>query len=112
MVSSSSSHRAKPQNHCVRLHPEAELDLAEVLSWYEGQSPGLGAEFLDEVAILLKRLARFPRSCPVTEPPFRRALLARFPYALYFLVEGRQLLIFAILHQRREPDAWKARFGI
>ena len=65
MVRGTSPHRAKPQNYAIRLHPEAELDLAEVFTWYEEQSPGLGGEFLDEAGALLKRIARFPHSCPL-----------------------------------------------
>ncbi|MGH8454612.1 MAG: type II toxin-antitoxin system RelE/ParE family toxin, partial [Nevskiales bacterium] len=111
LVRSTSPHRAKSQSYTVKLHSEAELDLAEVFTWYEAQETGLGDEFLDEAAQLLRRLGRFPCTCPAVEPPFRRALFARFPYAVYYLVEIRRVMIFAILHQRREPDVWKRRFG-
>jgi plasmid stabilization system protein ParE len=107
-----SSNRAKLEITIITVLAEAELDIAEASAWYEEQRSGLGDEFLDEVSALFERLAEFPLSYPIVEPPFGRALLRRFPYAVYFLPENERVQIFAVLHQRREPGAWKERFGI
>ena len=34
----------------------------------------------------------------------RRALTRRFPYAVYFIVEGDRISILRVLHQARDPD--------
>jgi plasmid stabilization system protein ParE len=39
----------------------------------------------------------------------RRALLQRFPYAVYFILDDQIIVILAILHQRRDPAVWKRR---
>jgi len=45
-------------------------------------------------------------------PPFRRALLERFPYAVYFLVEGDGVDVLAVLDQRRGPGVRQQRLGV
>ena len=58
----------------------AERDLEEASGWYDLQRMGLGAEFLDAVTELIRRLAENPASYPVVNKETRRAVLRRFPY--------------------------------
>lgn len=46
---------------------------------------------------------------PEMEPQVGRAMLSRFPYAVFFLVEEEVLAVFAFLHLHRDPDTWKDR---
>jgi plasmid stabilization system protein ParE len=39
----------------------------------------------------------------------RRALTKRFPYAIYFSVEGTVIVVLAVLHAARNPAAWQRR---
>jgi len=39
----------------------------------------------------------------------RRALLHRFPHAVYFVIAGDVSVILAVLHQNRSPEAWRGR---
>jgi len=39
----------------------------------------------------------------------RRALLRRFPYAIYFVAGEELIAVIAVLHQHRRPEAWRAR---
>jgi hypothetical protein len=41
--------------------------------------------------------------------PVRRYLLVRFPHAVFYNAGPDRLLILAVLHTRRHPDAWKRR---
>lgn len=58
----------------VRLRPEAEGDVDDAFAWHEEQWPGLGAEFLDEVAIALATIAEAPQIFPNIYRDTRRAL--------------------------------------
>ncbi|MGA2714009.1 MAG: hypothetical protein ABSG41_12955 [Bryobacteraceae bacterium] len=40
--------------------PEAELDITEAYSWYEGRRSGLGEEFLSSVDACLESIRRRP----------------------------------------------------
>ena len=39
----------------------------------------------------------------------RRVLVKRFPYGVYYLVEGEVLLVLAVAHSRRKPHYWADR---
>ena len=68
---------------------------------------GLGAEFALEPSALLERIADNPVQFPEIGEGIRRALLHRFPYAVYFLISEDTPVIVAVLHQHRKPDAWR-----
>lgn len=88
---------------------EAERDIEEGAFWYEQQRAGLGVEFVLELDAVLERVETGPRQFPEIEPRVRRALLRRFPYAVYFVIEEDSVGVFAVLHQSRDPGGWKAR---
>ena len=48
-----------------------------------------------------------PLQFPEVEPNVRRALLRRFPFAVYFLAEAGTVEIIAVLHMRRDPETWR-----
>lgn len=87
----------------------AAADVRGAVRWYEAQTPGLGREFLRSVRALLASMEREPRLYPVGEGAIRRALLRRFPYALYFMLEDDAVVVVACLHVRRDPAEWQGR---
>ncbi len=87
----------------------AEADIVEAARWYEQRSPGLGGEFLRAVDVTLAEIARMPERYPVVRSRARRALLRRFPYAVYFVATPELVSVFACLHARRDPRHWRKR---
>jgi plasmid stabilization system protein ParE len=87
--------------------PEAELDIAEAYVWYEGRRAGLGEEFLSSVDACVESVRRQPQMYPVIYEGYRRSLIRRFPYAVFYeLVEGT-VTIYAVFHTSRDPDRWR-----
>jgi hypothetical protein len=39
----------------------------------------------------------------------RRALLWRFPFAVFFVSDADSVLAIAVLHVRRDPAVWQSR---
>ena len=64
--------------------PEAELDIAEAYVWYESRRTGLGEEFLGSVDASMESIRRQPETCPVVHEAYRRSLIRRFPYAVFY----------------------------
>jgi plasmid stabilization system protein ParE len=98
----------------VRFAPEVPDELAEAVLWYEARRHGLGSEFLDEVQASLPLIGGRPRSFPRLQDvdatlEIRRALLARFPYALVFLVREDEVRVLAVAHAKRRPGYWLSR---
>ncbi len=67
------------------LRPQAEAELLDARDWYEAQRPGLGRTFATEVDMVLGRIVQAPLAYPRVQGETRRALVRRFPYAIYFL---------------------------
>lgn len=86
----------------------ADADLLEARDWYERQRPGLGDELLLAVAEAFTRLEESPERFPVYYRGFRRILTERFPYKIFFRIEGDAVIVVRILHAAQE-HAWRLR---
>jgi len=93
----------------VLLRPEAEQDLSDAAAWYEEQQHGLGHEFLDEILAMLLTIAESPSLYPNVHRNTRRAIIHRFPFGVYYRVEGSTIVIVAVMHGSRNPSRWKSR---
>ena len=91
--------------------PAADLDVEAAFEWYENERPGLGLEFLDELRASYNRIADGPLKYQELRGGIRRALLRRFPYAVYFAIEGDIVVVVAVLHASRDPAEWQRRRG-
>jgi len=92
-----------PGCELARHHPaHAEADLPEARSWYESQRAGLGNELLDEIRRPVNFLETDPVQWPFYYRDFRRLLTRRFPYKLFYRVEGDHVIVFRILHAKRK----------
>ncbi len=89
----------------------AEADIREAVRWYDERAPGLGSEFLRAVDVALAEITRMPERYPLVRGEARRALLRRFPYALYFVTPPDLIGVIACLHARRDPRGWQERIG-
>jgi len=78
-------HARPPKIDRLRLPREAERDLAEAHAWYHAQSSRLARVFLEAVNTSLRSILRHPEAHQVIDRRTRRALLRRFPYAVFFV---------------------------
>lgn len=90
-------------------HSEAETELQEGVSYYEGCSEGLGLDFALEVHAAVQRIREYPTAWPVLERGVRRCQTKRFPYGVVYSIESDSVLILAIMHLHRRPDYWQRR---
>ncbi|MDO8949819.1 MAG: type II toxin-antitoxin system RelE/ParE family toxin [Actinomycetota bacterium] len=95
--------------HDLIVRPDAEADITDAALWYEGQSQGLGSDFLRSVDACLADVARAPQRFPVIHRELHRALLRRFPYGLFFVAANGSITVVACLHARRNPQQWSQR---
>lgn len=91
----------------VRVRAQTEID--EAFEWYRVRSPDAAADFLTAVDRALVDIAAAPERFPVIRGRLRRALLARFPYAVYFKIYARTVSVVGVIHGNRHPDNWLAR---
>jgi plasmid stabilization system protein ParE len=91
--------------------PEAEQDIASAYHWYEGQRAGLGEEFLRCLDACLQATLRHPELHPVVRDDFRRALVRRFPYAVFYEYAVGVVAIHGVFHTSRDPNKWRQRLA-
>ncbi|MCC7178463.1 MAG: type II toxin-antitoxin system RelE/ParE family toxin [Acidobacteria bacterium] len=92
----------------VVFRPEASAEVLETKSWYDGRADGLGGRFIDDLEAVLARVVERPTSFPTVRDQTRRAVLKRFPYAVYFRQTEGEIVVLAV-HGRQDPMRWQSR---
>ena len=87
----------------------SDADIEAAFEWYESEQPGLGFESLDEVRAVYDRILGGPFKYQELRSGIRRALTRRFPYGIFFSIEGDVIVILAILDTARDPAEWQSR---
>lgn len=88
---------------------EAEQDLVQAALWYNEQRIGLGEEFLKVVGEKIKVIAENPYLFEVRYMEVRHAFIRRFPFAVHYLIEDKNIFVLAILHTSCNPKVWEKR---
>ena len=96
-------------NYKLLIRSEMELDIEEAFEWYEEHNPGLGFEFIRAVDICLASIGRYPLAYPLVHREVRRALIRRFPYGIFYLVEEDTIVVIASFHVKRDPQQWQSQ---
>ena len=90
----------------VRLHPAVDSDLLQAMEYYESEAvPEVAFEFYVEFRRCAGEIGLRPGSFPVTSSGLRRMNLHRFPFHILFeVLNETEVEIFAVKHDRRDPD--------
>lgn len=88
----------------------AKRELDDAIVWYENRRNGLGQEFSIAVERQIEKMASSPNQFARVREEVRRAVLRRFPYSIYFLVEDSRVVVLAIFHAKRDPEHLENRF--
>jgi len=93
----------------VKFLPEAELEMNEAIEWYAQQKYGLDTEFMRCIDETISRIQRNPQLFPIALKNSRKALVKRFPYAVYYERKENIIMILAVFHAKRNPKNWQKR---
>jgi toxin ParE1/3/4 len=91
--------------------PEADDDVVRAYGWYEEREPGLGEEFLRCVEACVWTIQRHPQLYRIAVDEFRRALVRRFPYEVFYEPSEDCITIYAVFHCSQDPAKWQARLS-
>jgi plasmid stabilization system protein ParE len=93
----------------VILRPEARAEFDDAFDWYENQRPGLGTVFANRVQEVFNRIAVNPQLHAAVFRDVRKAVVAKFPYTVFYRVEATCVRGLAVFHSRRDPGIWQGR---
>jgi len=87
----------------VKISSDAEVDIRESYWFCERQATGLGNYFRDCVIADIDSLA-FHGGIHESAYGYHRMLAKRFPFAIYYEVDGDDVMVVAVLDSRRAPS--------
>jgi toxin ParE1/3/4 len=91
-------------SHALIVRPRAEHDMAEAALWYESRRVGTGLYFIRCVDAAISLITRHAEAGPMQFGPFRRVLVSRFPFAVFYSVEADAIVVHGVFHSSRSPD--------
>lgn len=93
----------------VVLNRVAQAEFDDAADWYEAQQAGQGAAFVAAVQQVMVGLDSRPEAHPKVEADVREALVARYPYAVYYRPGPDRVTVLAVFHTSRDPVEWQRR---
>ncbi|GMV12825.1 MAG: hypothetical protein AMXMBFR56_10490 [Polyangiaceae bacterium] len=95
----------------VEFAPPARDEFDAAVDWYESQAEGVGRRFVQSVAETLEHIAEAPLESPVwhDDTRFRKAVVHRFPYVVFYRDLPKTIEVVAVAHGAREPGYWLGR---
>jgi plasmid stabilization system protein ParE len=88
---------------------KARQDILRAAKWYEQRQPSLGTAFVDQMGATLQSIEDNPSLYPMVYHGIRRALLRRFPCAVFYIVRETGVSVVAVLHCKQDRDRLESR---
>jgi hypothetical protein len=92
----------------IQILDQALQDLIEGFAFYDDQESGLGSYFLNSLYADIESLRLYAGIHRKAHRHFHRLLSKRFPFAVFYTVEGDTVFVRAVVDCRRNP-AWIRR---
>jgi plasmid stabilization system protein ParE len=93
----------------LKILTEASVDIKDITFWYNGVSSLLALRFVSQLYDGFEKISANPDAWFNLTKKVRRCRLTDFPYLILFFREYENIVIFAVIHERRDPKTWKRR---
>lgn len=87
----------------------ARREFADALAFYAATDPNLVEMLFYEMEASKALIAAHPKAWPRKRRDVRGCPLRKFPFAIYYQVRSRDVLIVAYAHGKRRPGYWLHR---
>ena len=96
-------------NYNLLIRRQAKRDLQRAAKYYEKQLAGLGRDFVTEIDKVLERIEQNPLLYQAVYRGVRRAVANKFPYGVFYKIDRKDIVVFAIVHLHRDVSSWQDR---
>lgn len=96
----------------IKLSAEAAEEMLESAAWYDERENGLGVEFLAACGEAFEKIALDPQRHLHIGKGFHRYLMPRFPFGVFYEIQGDLLIVAAVFHGARDPKRWRERLKL
>lgn len=95
----------------IKLTKRAEYNLKSSFNWYEEKRAELGSEFLLSVEANFLILQRSPFRFRIRYLNIIRAIpLKRFPFLVFYIIDGSSIIILAVLHFKQDHTTFLKKY--
>ncbi|MEP6465570.1 MAG: type II toxin-antitoxin system RelE/ParE family toxin [Parafilimonas sp.] len=95
--------------YSIILCDEAKQDILEITKWYDLKSIGLGDRFIEYLDEAVSKLSKNPGAYSFLYDEVRKIRLKKFPYIIFYKTHKQGVLIYGIIHTKRNPFVYKKR---
>jgi hypothetical protein len=88
----------------IRILRSARRTVAAGIHFYDGQQSGLGAYFLSSIMSDIRSLGIYAGVHPKHYNSYYRMVCTKFPYSVYYRIDGSYVDIYAVLDDRQDPE--------
>ena len=89
----------------------AEMDIQTTFNRLEESQGGRGYLFMQTLDATLMLLRNNPQMGVRSDEPYRRLLMPRFPFGIFYEIQASRLVIAAIMDLRQSPKAIRRRLS-
>jgi plasmid stabilization system protein ParE len=98
-------------SYSVRYNAAAAAEIETAIGWYNQPDIHQGAAFVRKLERTEAHLASHPELYQRIEGAIRRAVLRRFPYSLFYVIEIDRVLVLACMHHHQKPRSREDLLG-
>ena len=88
---------------------DAAADVEDAYLWYLEQDRAVAVGFREAFDAAVALAQEQPRAYEILHRATRRVMLRRFPYGVFYRIEGDTMVVVACMHLTRAPAAWQSR---
>lgn len=92
-----------------RFIAEARDEFKEQVAYFDGQVSGLGDKFIHDVETAVRAIRGHPESGSLVSRNVRKKVLGAFPFNIFYVVAGDEIVIVAVAAHRRRPRYGRGR---
>lgn len=89
----------------IKILRSASKDLQDGFRFYERQAEGVGRYFINTLFEEIDTLQSNGGIHPLFKSQYHRMLSRHFPYAIYYRMNDSLVVIYAVIHVRRNPKS-------
>jgi plasmid stabilization system protein ParE len=93
----------------IAYHKAVKREINAAYRRYEKEKEGLGEEFAECVQEQIAFLEMNPKIHGKVFKDVRKSVVRRFPFCIYYTIEGDRVYIISVFHTKQDPAKWQAR---
>lgn len=89
----------------------ADLDIQQAYEYYENYQEGRGDIFMRHLDTAFTHLRMFPLIAPIFHAGYRRLLVPRYPYGIFYFIESSRVIVVAVKHFQQDLEALRRQLS-